>query len=112
MADGKTERLDLRLRNAGLFQDVGGGLVGHAEKIAGRAEPRGIDGDGIGDDGDETERALGMVAVNFLDDVGINGIGGDDAIRLRFVENVSERVLEPREAGSPFSEERGVIQNE
>ena len=105
----KTEHLDLLVRHAVLAQHIGGGLVGHAEKIARGPEPRGIDGDGIGDDGDEPERPL-VVAVNFLDDVAVNGVGGDDAIRLRLGQDFFERALQPGEIPELLFDEWRIVE--
>ena len=85
-------------------------LVGDAENVARRAEPRRIHGDGIGDDGDEAERALGVVAVKFLDDVRVDRISRDDAIRLRLVQNIGERIFQPREIAQPVLDELVVVQ--
>ena len=87
--DWKAERLDLFRRHIAFAKHFGGGFVGDAEKIARRPEPRGIDADGIGDDGDEAERALMMVLIDFFYDVRINRIGGDDAVGLGFGQDSS-----------------------
>ena len=104
--DGKAEGLDLLFRHATLPQHVRSGFVGHAEKVARRAEPRGIDGNGIGDDGDETEWALVMILVNLFDYVRINRVGRNDTIGLGFGQDLFECALQAREAAELFFDER------
>ncbi len=104
-ADGKSENLDLLFGDAAFFQNLRRLVVGDTEKIAWRAEPRGVDGDGIRDDGDEAEWPLVVVGVNLFDDVAINRISGDDAIRLRLGEDFFQSVLQARETAELFLDE-------
>ncbi len=92
--DREADGLDFSGGDAVVAQDLGGFIVGHAVEIAGGAEPRGIDGDGISDDGDKAEGAFGVIFIDFLDGVGVNGIGGDDAIGIGLLQHLFERALE------------------
>ena len=105
----KAERLDVFLRDAVFDQNIGGGIVGDAEVIAWRAEPSGVDGDGIGDDGDEFEGAF-VTMKNLFDDVAVNRVGGNNAVRLGFVQDFFQHDLEPREASELFLDE-GIFQH-
>ena len=92
--------------DAVLAQHLGGGVVGHAEEIARRAEPGGVHGDGIRDDGNELERALVLAAANPFDDVGVDGVGGDDAIGLGLGQDFLQKLLHPGEVAELAADQR------
>lgn len=70
------------------FQGVG---VGNEEVVARGAGPRGIDFDGIGNDGDNGD--AGVVAEEPVDHVRVKRVGVDDEVGLEFLKEGGDRAL-------------------
>lgn len=64
----------------------------------------------VRNDGDETKRTLAVIVIERLDQRPISWICADNAIRLRLLEELNERLLHPHEA-APVREPRRVIQH-
>lgn len=62
------------------FQRERGFRVRDAEEVGTGGGPGTIDGDGVGDDNAQFEGAVGWVGVDGFDEVGVEGVGGEDCV--------------------------------
>jgi hypothetical protein len=90
-ANGEAGDENLIGREAAIEKDSDGFGVGHAVVIAGVGSPTGVDGDGVGDDGEEgRDRALGAERG---EESAVKGVGADDGAGLMLVNQAGEGFL-------------------
>ena len=75
--------LEHRVAGVGVSDDPGG---------CWGVDPGGVDLDGIGDDG-ENGRFLGLLGEDAVEEVGVNGVSGDDGVGLEFFDEFGEFVF-------------------
>lgn len=78
-------------REVAIEKDSDGFGVGHAVVVTGVGSPAGVDGDGVGDDGEEgRDRALGAERG---EESAVKGVGADDGAGLMLVNQAGEGFL-------------------
>ena len=90
-ADGEAGDEDFLGRKIAIEKDSDGFGIGDAIEVAGVGSPTGVDGDGVGDDGEEgRHRALGAERG---EEGAVEGIGADDGAGLMLVDQAGEGLL-------------------
>ena len=90
-ADGEAGDEDFLRRKVAIEKDSDGFGVGDAIEVAGVGSPTGVDGDGVGDDGEEgRDRALGTERG---EKGAVEGVGADDGAGLMLMNQAGEGFL-------------------